>query len=90
MRMGSLVAIAALFFAGFLIMNAFKNSGLTRNSDSNRSGNTFFFNNFNHDSYLPQDDTNSDNGFDQDNGAGDCGCDNGETDTCDSGCDSES
>ncbi len=86
--MGSLVAIAALFFVGLLILNVFKNAGLQRNSDTRRSGNTFFFNDFNSDSYLPQNgDIDSDN---QDNNPKDCGCDNGGSDSCDSGCDSGS
>lgn len=86
--MGSFVAIAALFLVGYLILNAFKNSGLTRNSDTKGSGNTFFFNDFNSDGIFDQSGVNGDNdSHNQDNDCGDCGCDSGGSDACDGGCD---
>lgn len=86
--MGSFLAIAALFVVGFLIMSAFKNSGIARNTNKSSGENAFFHSGLNN-HLLNYDNSSNDHdcGHHHDTDCGyDCGGDSG----CDCGGDSSS
>lgn len=72
--MGSFIAIAALFVVGFLIMSAFKNSGMTRNTREGSGENVFFHSGLNN-NLLNYDNSSDDHGHCHHND--DCGHDHG-------------